>query len=301
MLDDDPDLTLARRATAPRLRLRPRTRALPRRVVARARVVRRLRLAYRSVGVSIDDTASEAGAERTTFTCPYRDVGARIYGEKWVCHEKLDRVDDGYVTYLAKRGIDYQRPPGCDGSEVLLPPSCATGLSCGGRRPPRGGPRPPRDPRSSRVAVDTVATALRGRVATGGGGDEPAAHRIQRAYAVRARVYDWFARATASVGGVRAGCVRALDLDPGDTVVEFGCGPGVNVPALREAVGPTGHVVVVDITGAMLDRARGYDRAPRLGERLVRAGRRHRPADPLGRRRPRDVRHLPCSRTRTRP
>lgn len=82
------------------------------------RVVRRLRLAYRSVGVSIDDTASEAGAERTTFTCPYRDVGARIYGEKWVCHEKLDRVDDGYVTYLAKRGIDYQRPRGCDGSEV---------------------------------------------------------------------------------------------------------------------------------------------------------------------------------------
>jgi SAM-dependent methyltransferase len=69
-------------------------------------------------------------------------------------------------------------------------------------------------------------------------------------------VYDWFARATASVGGVRAGCVSALGLDPGDTVVEFGCGPGVNVPALREAVGPTGRVVGVDITGAMLDRAR---------------------------------------------
>ncbi|EMA64645.1 hypothetical protein [Halorubrum lipolyticum] len=81
------------------------------------RVVRRLRLAYRSVGVDNDDAATEAGAERTTFTCPYRNVGARIYGEKWVCHEKLDRVDDGYVTYLAERGIDYQRPRGCDGSE----------------------------------------------------------------------------------------------------------------------------------------------------------------------------------------
>ncbi len=56
---------------------------------------------------------------------------------------------------------------------------------------------------------------------------------------------------------MRAGCVRALDLDPGDTVVEFGCGPGVNVSALREAVGPTGRVVGVDLTGAMLDRARG--------------------------------------------
>ena len=88
-------------------------------------------------------------------------------------------------------------------------------------------------------------------------GDEPSTYRIQRGYAAWARVYDWFARATASVGGVRAGCVRALDLDPGDTVVEFGCGPGVNVPALRAAVGPTGRVVGVDITGAMLDRARG--------------------------------------------
>ena len=81
------------------------------------RVVRRLRLAYRSVGVDIDETASEAGTERTTFTCPYRNVGAGLYGEKWVCHEKLDRVDDGYVTYLAERGIDYQRPRDCDGSE----------------------------------------------------------------------------------------------------------------------------------------------------------------------------------------
>ncbi|PAU83162.1 hypothetical protein CK500_10160 [Halorubrum salipaludis] len=81
------------------------------------RIVRRLRLAYRSVGVDIDDTDSEAGAERTTFTCPYRNVGARIYGEKWVCHEKLDRVDDGYVTYLAERGIDYQRPRDCDSGE----------------------------------------------------------------------------------------------------------------------------------------------------------------------------------------
>jgi hypothetical protein len=80
-------------------------------------VVRRLRLAYRSVGVRIEETASEGGAERTTFTCPYRNVAAGRCGERWVCHEKLDRVDDGYVSYLAERGIDYQRPRGCTGSE----------------------------------------------------------------------------------------------------------------------------------------------------------------------------------------
>lgn len=76
-------------------------------------VVRRLRLAYRSVGVRIDGTDPGPGGERTTFTCPYRNVAAGQCGEKWVCHEKLDRVDDGYVTYLAERGIDYQRPRDC--------------------------------------------------------------------------------------------------------------------------------------------------------------------------------------------
>jgi len=59
------------------------------------------------------------------------------------------------------------------------------------------------------------------------------------------------------VGGVRAGCVAPLDLEEGDTVVEFGCGPGVNIPALREQVGESGRVVGVDVTRPMLERARG--------------------------------------------
>lgn len=91
--------------------------------------------------------------------------------------------------------------------------------------------------------------------------DRERVRRIRRDYGTWAPVYDWFARATASVGGVRAACVEALDLASGDTVVEFGCGPGVNLPALREAVGPDGHVVGVDLARPMLDRAR------RLAER----------------------------------
>ena len=86
--------------------------------------------------------------------------------------------------------------------------------------------------------------------------DPDRADRIRESYGRWARLYDWFARATASVGGVRRGCVDALDLAPGDTVVEFGCGPGVNLPVLREAVGPGGRVVGVDLTGPMLRRAR---------------------------------------------
>lgn len=80
-------------------------------------VVRRLRIAYRLVGVRIVETPRVDDVERTVFLCPYRNLGATRFGEKWVCHDILDRVDDGYVTYLRERGIDYQRPRGCPGSE----------------------------------------------------------------------------------------------------------------------------------------------------------------------------------------
>lgn len=77
-------------------------------------VVRRLRIAYRLVGVRIVETPRVDAAERTVFICPYRNLGATWFGEKWVCHDVLDRVDDGYVTYLRRHeDIDYQRPRGC--------------------------------------------------------------------------------------------------------------------------------------------------------------------------------------------
>jgi hypothetical protein len=89
-------------------------------------VVDRLRLAYRLVGVRIEQTASIDGTERTVFRCPYRSLLADRYGEKWVCHEKLDRVDDGYVTYLKRhKGIDYNRPRSC---EQLV--DCADSTCC---------------------------------------------------------------------------------------------------------------------------------------------------------------------------
>jgi hypothetical protein len=77
-------------------------------------VVRRLRLAYRLVGVDIVETPRVDDVERTIFLCPYRNLGATWFGKKWVCHDILDRVDDGYVTYLRRhKDIDYQRPRGC--------------------------------------------------------------------------------------------------------------------------------------------------------------------------------------------
>lgn len=77
-------------------------------------VAGRLRLAYRLVGVSIEETPRVDGIQRTIFRCPYRNLGTRWFQKKWLCHDVLDRVDDGYVTYLRKHtDIEYQRPRSC--------------------------------------------------------------------------------------------------------------------------------------------------------------------------------------------
>lgn len=81
-------------------------------------VVARLRWAYRTVGVDIQDTETVDDVERTTFRCPYRNIGADRWGQRHACHDVLDRVDDGYVTFLERhRDIDYQRPRACAASE----------------------------------------------------------------------------------------------------------------------------------------------------------------------------------------
>jgi ubiquinone/menaquinone biosynthesis C-methylase UbiE len=53
----------------------------------------------------------------------------------------------------------------------------------------------------------------------------------------------------------RLRAVRSLRLSPGDTVVDIACGTGLNFSLLQDAVGPTGRIIGVDLTDAMLDRA----------------------------------------------
>ncbi len=71
-----------------------------------------------------------------------------------------------------------------------------------------------------------------------------------------ADLYDRIASAP-GVARWRRAAVDALALSPGDTVVEMGCGTGANLPHLRRAVGPSGRVVGLDLTGPLLERARG--------------------------------------------
>lgn len=50
--------------------------------------------------------------------------------------------------------------------------------------------------------------------------------------------------------------VNALKLSKGDTVVDLGCGTGLNFPLLMDLVGPNGKIIGVDITDKMLDQAK---------------------------------------------
>ncbi|ERG88040.1 MAG: hypothetical protein J07HX5_00181 [halophilic archaeon J07HX5] len=88
-------------------------------------VVRRLRVAYRLVGVRIVETPTVDDTEQTIFLCPYRNIAAGRLGQYQFCHDILDRVDDGYVTFLRRhRGIDYQRPRGCTELAGASSPYC---------------------------------------------------------------------------------------------------------------------------------------------------------------------------------
>lgn len=79
-------------------------------------------------------------------------------------------------------------------------------------------------------------------------------------YRKLARFYDpgmWLYRAAGlRINQYRRDAVAALGLQSGDTVVDLGCGTGLNFAHLYDAVGPSGHIIGVDLTDAMLAKAR---------------------------------------------
>jgi demethylmenaquinone methyltransferase/2-methoxy-6-polyprenyl-1,4-benzoquinol methylase len=58
------------------------------------------------------------------------------------------------------------------------------------------------------------------------------------------------------IGKYRRMSVDSLKLSKGDTVVELGCGTGLNFSLVLDAIGSEGKLIGVDITDKMLDQAR---------------------------------------------
>jgi SAM-dependent methyltransferase len=97
------------------------------------------------------------------------------------------------------------------------------------------------------------------------------------AYATGMLGYDMSALAalpadtTASFAGV-ANPHRMGPLTPGATIVDIGCGAGMDLLLAAQAVGPRGRAIGVDMTEAMAERARAGARAIGLDNVEVRLG-----------------------------
>jgi len=78
-------------------------------------------------------------------------------------------------------------------------------------------------------------------------------------YRRRAKRYDFSANSYYMLGfrefAYRKIGVEAFNLKKGDTVVEIGCGTGLNFSLLRKQVGPKGNIIGVDLTPEMLEEA----------------------------------------------
>lgn len=89
---------------------------------------------------------------------------------------------------------------------------------------------------------------------------EKAKQEFKNLYQKRAGYYDLTTSLFYLVGfrewAYRKKAVAALGLQLGDIVIDIGCGTGHSFSLLEKAVGPTGKIIGVDLTDAMLDEAR---------------------------------------------
>lgn len=76
---------------------------------------------------------------------------------------------------------------------------------------------------------------------------------VLRYYRFHARIYD-LTRWTYLRG--RGAAVRALELRAGESVLEIGCGTGLNFGRILRGIGPDGQLTGIDLSADMLERAR---------------------------------------------
>lgn len=83
--------------------------------------------------------------------------------------------------------------------------------------------------------------------------------KVKKNYTRRAKYYDITEKTYALFGfreeKYRRISIEKLDLKDGDLVVDLGCGTGKNFLQIQEKIGPTGKIIGVDFTHAMLQEA----------------------------------------------
>jgi ubiquinone/menaquinone biosynthesis C-methylase UbiE len=76
---------------------------------------------------------------------------------------------------------------------------------------------------------------------------------VRETYRKRAEYYDITANLYYLFGyrewAYRRQTIESLELRPGDTVIEIGCGTGINFPLYQKAIGPQGRIIGVDSPG----------------------------------------------------
>jgi ubiquinone/menaquinone biosynthesis C-methylase UbiE len=86
---------------------------------------------------------------------------------------------------------------------------------------------------------------------------------------LKSRFYDLFRASTYDAelaeitSDARQCAISHLSLQPGETVLDLGCGTGLNQPFLAEALGASGRIIGLDASAKMLEQAQA--RADRLG------------------------------------
>ena len=98
----------------------------------------------------------------------------------------------------------------------------------------------------------TETVSDRADVPAGGIVDNGGSVGLISLYRQRAKRYDWSTLLLYFAGfrhwAYRKRAIRFLALNHGDTMVDLGCGTGLNVSLQQEQVGPRGKIIGVDLT-----------------------------------------------------